>query len=229
MKFYLRLASIGFAICATTSALKADTLIKLTLGETTPDVALTQGGVFGTTDDGNAATAGNQNTAIEYTGSLDFIPDINTNIGSFSLNNLLAVGPAQVFGSLVIQNFTGGIFSLFDPANNLLLSGILTNSALTGVVGPPGTGSVFTTSVIIGPIAGSLAPLIAPNSLSLSLTLTNINGGAGLAVGAAAPILQPFTADSTLEIAGTAVPEPTTFALIALGGIAAIGLRLRRR
>ena len=30
--------------------------------------------MFGTTNDGNAATTGNQNTAIEYTDGLDFIP-----------------------------------------------------------------------------------------------------------------------------------------------------------
>ena len=86
---------IAFALCTVTSASNAATIIKLNLGETGPDVALDQTGMFGTTNDGNAATTGNQNTAIEYTDGLDFIPDISTNIGSFSLNSLLAVGPAQ--------------------------------------------------------------------------------------------------------------------------------------
>lgn len=227
MKFYLRLASVGFAICLAASSLNAGTVIKLNVGETSPDVAFAAG-VFGTTDDGNAGTTGMQNTAIEYTDGLDFIPDINTNIGSFTLGGLAAAGPAQVLGTLVIQNFQGGAFSLFDPANVLLLSGTLSSSVLTGVVGPPGTGSVFTT----GPVnvaGGTLAPLFAPGSLSLSLTLTNINGGAGLAVGSTAPLLQPFTADSTVAIAATVVPEPNTFALFVLGGASAMGLRLRLR
>ena len=95
MRSYLRIAFIGVLVCAATSALQAGTIIKLNLGETTPDVALSQVGQFGTTDDGNAATAGNQNTAIEYTDGLDFIPDINTNIGSFTLGGMQAAGPAQ--------------------------------------------------------------------------------------------------------------------------------------
>jgi len=228
MRSYIRLAIVGFALFAVSSALNAGTVIKLTLGETSPDVSLSQAGVFGTTDDGNAATTGNQNTAIEYTNGLDFIPDIPTNIGSFTLGGLQAIGFAQVIGTLVIQNFQGGSFSLFDPANVLLLSGTLSSSTLTGVVGPPGTGSVFST----GPITvggGSLAPLFAPGSLSLSLTLTNINAGAGLAVGNTAPILQPFTADSTVAIAATVVPEPTTLALVLIGGATAATALARRR
>jgi len=194
MKFYLHLVLIGIVSCVGASSLNAATVIKLNLGETSPDVAFAAG-LFGTTDDGNAATLGLQNTAIEYTDGLDARPDITTNIASFTLSGLQAVGPAQVFGTLVIQNFLNGSFNLFDPANVLLLSGTLTNSALTGVVGPPGTGSVFTT----GPVnvaGGTLAPLFAQGSLSLSLTLTNINGGAGLAVGDST--LLPFSADSTV-------------------------------
>jgi hypothetical protein len=226
MKSYLRLAFIGFVLCVATASLNAGTIIKLNMGETSPDVAFLNG-LFGTTDDGNAVTSGNQNTAIEYTDGLDFIPDINTNIGSFTLGGLQAIGPAQVFGTLAIQNFVNGTFSLFDPANNLLLSGFISNSALTGVVGPPGTGSVFTTGTVVA-TAGSLLPFIVPGTVSLSLTLTNVNGGAGLAVSDLT--LQNFTADSTVAIAATpAVPEPTTFALFAFGGLSAIGFRLRRR
>ncbi len=228
MRPYLRFALIGLAVCATASALQAGTIIKLNLGEVGPDVSFTQAGVFGTIDDGNAATIGNQNTAIEFADGLDDIPDIGTNVGSFTLSGLAAVGPAQVFGTLLIQNFAGGSFNLYDPANVLLLSGTLSASTLTGVVGPPGTGSVFST----GPMTvtgGTLLPRIVPNTLSLSLTLTNVNGGAGLSVGNTAPILQPFTADSTVAMAATVVPEPATFALFAFGGLTAIGLRMRRR
>ncbi len=231
MKNYLRIAFVALALCATTTALNAGTIIKLNLGETGPDVSMVQGGTFGTTNDGNAGTIGDQNTAIEYADGLDFIPDINLNVASFSLTGLQEVGPAGVFGNLVVQNLVGGIFNLYDPANNLLLSGALTNSALTGVLAPgPGTGSVFTTAPITGPLGGALAPFIVPGSLSLSLTLTNVVSQGitpGLVVDGG--VLQ-FTADSTVEIAATTVvPEPTTLGLLAFGGLAALGLRLRRR
>ena len=82
--------------------------------------------------------AGDQLTDIEYTGFLNFIPDVNTNTASFSLNGLNAVGPANVFGSLVVQNYTGGVFSLYDPADNLLLQGPMANTTLSGVLGSSG-------------------------------------------------------------------------------------------
>jgi len=151
MTLKLRMTFVGVALCAllvaSTSVSRAGTIIKLNLGGVGPDVGLNGGGVLSTTDDGVAATTGDQNTAVEFTDFLNPIPDINVNAASFSLNNLVAVGPANVFGSLVIQNFAGGQFSLYDPANVLLLQGPLTNSALTGVIGPPGTGALFTTTL----------------------------------------------------------------------------------
>jgi hypothetical protein len=187
------------------------------------------GGTLATTSDGVGATTGDQNTAVEYTGFLDVpFADINTSIASYSLAGLQAAGLPQVFGTLVIQNFAGGSFSLYDPANNLLLSGSLTNSALTGVAGPPGTGGLFTTAVstVTG---GSLAPYIVPSSLTMSMNLTNINGGNGLSVGGAvAPVLNPFQADASVNISGDQlVPEPTTMLLLltALSGAFAIRRR----
>ena len=108
MKSYLKIALIGFALCTVTSGLNAGTIIKLNLDGTGPDVSLVQRGMFGTTDDGNATTIGNQNTAVEYTDGLDFIPDINTDIASFTLSGLLEAGPALVFGNIVVQNFAVG-------------------------------------------------------------------------------------------------------------------------
>lgn len=67
--------------------------------------------------------SGDQNTAIEYTDGLDFIPDINTDIASFTLGGLQEAGPAIPVGTLAIQNFAGGTFSLYDSTNTLLLSG----------------------------------------------------------------------------------------------------------
>jgi hypothetical protein len=61
---------------------------------------------------------------------------------------------------------------------------------------------------------GTLASKLDPDTLSLSMSLTDINGGAGLSVtNGDEPLLRPFNADVTLNIAG--VPEPAS-ALLAL-------------
>jgi len=209
-------------------AAHAATIIKLNLGEIGPDVGM-NGGILSTINDGNAATTGDQNTDVEFTGFLDPNPDIVPKNASFNLRNLAQVGPPNVFGALVIQNFAGGTFQLFDPANVLLLSGQLNNSALSGVLGPPGTGALFTTtfSQVTG---GTLAPLIAPGSLSLSMNMTNVNGGNGfsVAVVGAGPALNPFLADASVNIAGDpAVPEPGTLMLLLVSS--AIAIRCVRR
>jgi len=217
------------ALCFATSVASAATIIKLNLGSVGPDVQMNAGGTLSTVNDGAAATTGDQNTDIEFTGYLDGpFPDITTTNASFSLNALQAVGPANVFGSLVIQNFTGGVFNLYDTANTLLLQGPLTNSALTGVIGPPGTGALFTTT--LGSVTGgTLASMILPGSFSLSMNLSNVNGGAGFGtlVGAGGPVLAPFMADASANIAGE-VPEPTSILLVLSGAVVAVAARRNR-
>lgn len=212
-------ALLNFAIAA-----QAGTIIKLNLGSVGPDIGMS-GGLLATVDDGNAGTTGNQNTNIEYTDFLDFIPDITTSAASFTLGGLAVSGPANQVGPIVIQNFTGGQFSLYDPSNNLLLTGPLGTSALTGVIGPPGTASLFTTS-LSSATGGTLASQILPGSLSLSISMTNVNGGAGFSTSDG--VLQPFVTDASVLIAGTSsqAPEPSTLVLLAMG---AIGLIARRR
>jgi hypothetical protein len=224
-----RTALVAAAICAafafTATQSHAATIMKLSLGSTA-DVATNPSGVFSTTDDGVAITPGDQQTAIDFNGLLAGIPDVTTPIASVSLNNLTPVGPAAAFGPLAIQSYTGGTFNVYDEANTLLLSAVLNASTLTGTIGAPGTGSVFTTSsaTITG---GVLAPSFDPNSLSLSMDLINVNNGAGFSV--SSNTLQPFTADASLTIAAdpaVGAPEPATLSLALL---AAPALLLRRR
>lgn len=227
----------GLTVCALIFAAtisQAATIIKLNLGGVGPDVGMGPPagqpiGVLSTIDQtGGPPPTGDQFTDIEYTGFLNFIPDLNTNTATFSMNGLNAVGAANVFGTLVIQNFNGGVFSLYDPADTLLLQGPMGNSALTGVLGPPGTGALFTT-VLTTVSGGSLAPLIAPGSVSLSMNMTNVNGGNGFAVAGGGPQLNSFLADAAISISADQIPEPATLVLVGLGSIAAVAFARRRR
>jgi hypothetical protein len=162
---------------------------------------------------------------------LSFYPDILPPIGSFSLNGLTASGFASLFPIispvLVIQDFTGGTFELYDPANTLLLSGTLDDSTLAGPLGPPATGALFTTSFSLV-TGGILSPFIDKDTLTMSMSFTDVNGGAGFSVAAVAPLLNPFTADATLSMAADQVPEPALAALF-LAGAAALIPTIRRR
>jgi hypothetical protein len=233
-KIVIQTLSVCALVCVATTFAQAATIIKLNLGGVGPDVGMgapagQPPGVLSTIDQtGGPPPTGDQFTDIEYTGFLNFIPDLNTNNATFSLNGLNAVGPPNVFGTLVIQNFFGGVFSLYDPADNLLLQGPLTNSALTGVIGPPGTGALFTTT-LGSATGGSLLPFIAPGTVSLSMNMTNVSGGLGFSVGPG-PVLNPFLADASVNIAAdfSGVPEPATMTLIGLGSLAALVIGRRR-
>jgi hypothetical protein len=204
--------------------------MKLNLGGSGPDVSMA-GGILATSNYLDATTAGNQNTAIEYTGFLEPIPDVTTAVASFSLSGVTAVGAPNVT-TLVSQSFTGGTVNLYDPSNTLLLSGTLGSSSLVGTLGPPGTAAFFSTT--FGSVTGgTLAPFIVNNSLSLSINLTNVNGGAGLTVGQGGEILNGFTADSVVNVGGNptdlggGLPEPGTLILAASALFTGVAVRRR--
>jgi hypothetical protein len=225
--FLCALAALAF----TFNASYASTIIKLNLGGVGPDIglgapALLPPGVLGTYNDGNGTTLGDQNTDVDFESFLNFIPDIGGNAGSFTLSGLNEVGPANVIiGNVIGQSFQGGLFQLYDAGNNLLLSGPLTTSAVTGTLGPPGTGGLFTT--VLGAFnGGSLVPYLQQGTVSLSINLGNINGGAGFTIpgGQIAPFLADATGSISADFSG--IPEPAS---IMLTLVASSMLVLRRR
>ena len=230
MSLNLRTVLTSFSLCALlgSSAANGETVLKLSLGNTGPDLAMNAGGVLGTTSDGNAGTTGDQDTAIDYSAFLDSLFADGT--GSFSVAGLLRTGPPNIIGgAVIVQDFDGGSFDLYDTANSLLLHGDLTESTLTGVIGGIGTGSIFTTKV--GNFTGgSLLPALVPNSLNVSMALINVNGGNGFVVSGSPFTLQAFTTDASVNISaegGLGIPEPASIAIALLGamGFSLIGRR----
>jgi hypothetical protein len=213
----------GVAFVVLADVARAGTIIKLNLGgDNSTDIGY-DGNNLSTLDDGGA-NPGNQDTAVDFLDILSPLPDIPSPQASFSLNGLAKSGLASVVNNLVIQNFSGGTLKLYGPgpAFDLLLQGTLGTSALAGPIGAPATGALFTTSfaTVTG---GTLAPALDANFLTLSMSLGNINNGVGLGVADVAPILLPFLADATLNLAdsgpgpGGNGPEPSTIVLAMIG------------
>lgn len=214
------------------SASSAGTIIKLDLGDDNAADVVFDGTQLSAVDDGNGSTTGNQDTEVEFLDFLSGEADISgPPPASFSLSGLTTAGAANVFANvLVIQNFTGGTFNLYDGSNNLLLSGLLDDSTLTGPIGPPATGALFTTT-FASVTGGSLAPQIDSDTITLAMGLSSISSGAGFTVntGGAAPLLNPFTADATLSIAAEPIPEPVTGLLLIVGSLMLAGKSHRNR
>ena len=237
----LRMVFLGFTACAVFWAMNdfaiAGTIIKLSLGAVSPDIEF-DGTTLSTPDDGNVDAPGDQDTAVEFLDVLESVaPDIITAEASFTMNGLTPSGQAFVlFGSSVLQEFTGGTFSLYDVDDStILLSGDLADSALTGPIGFSG-GGLFTTS--FGTFTdGTLKDYLAPDTLVLSMHVTavqTVGGGVGFSansVTGSPPIqvgnLNPFTGDAAISIEG--VPEPAAAALMLAGGMLLAVSSQRRR
>ncbi len=208
-------------------ATATETIIKVPLSDGGFDVAY-DGITFGTLSDGDGLTIGEQNTRVVFTGILEGFSDISDANASFSLSDVSVSAGGSQIGPVIVNETTGGSFNLWDPSNNLLLSGTLGDGAITGS-STQSTGSFFTTafSAFTG---GSLAALLDPNSAALSMALSGIftDGSPGLRL--ADGILSPFSADGTLAITatpGSEVPEPMTGVLL-LGGLM-MGALIRKR
>ena len=245
MKRNLTAALLAVGLCALVGALQptaayAGTILEMSLGAVSPDIQFDGTNLF-TIDDGNNATTEDQDTGVLFLGALDpFFTDILTPPASFSLSGLQPTGPATLFvGSIILQNFTGGTFTLRDDANVILLQGNLGASALSGSY-LNSTGGLFQTS--LGSVTGgTLASYIDPNTVQLSMNFTAIRdtgtNTAGLRVAPLPPagpppftfetVLSPFTADATVNIEATSVPEPAAMVLLLAGS--ALGLAARRR
>jgi hypothetical protein len=230
----VRIVSVSVALCTVVGMLGtsayAGTIIKLSLGSDIEDDIEFDGTTLSTVDDLVGATNGDQNTAVTYTDFLDALADIPLNVASFSLNGLTKTGFATlIMDVLVVQNFTGGTIQLYDDSDVLLLEGTLANSTLSGPLGPPATGALFTTT--FGVVTdGTLQPFIDDGTLALSMTLTDINGGVGFSVTPSLPLAGPYTlnsfrSDATVAIVAEPVPEPAAAVLFLLGAALAIGRR----
>jgi hypothetical protein len=228
----------GAALLMLADVAHAGTILKLNLGgDSSADINF-DGSNLSTLDDANAGginNPGDQDTAVDFLDILSPLTDLPSPQASFNLHGLTAAGPATTTNGIVIQNFVGGTFQLYGPGPSfdLLLQGVLTNSALAGSQGPPGTAALFTTG-IASVTGGIYAPVLDPNNLTLSMAMTNVNGGSGLHVGGdVAQFLLPFSADATLNIADTGPgikgPEPTSFVLALIGGACAAVWSRRRR
>jgi len=223
------IAAVALVGVAWNSA-RSETIIKLGLGnDAAADIDFDGTNLKTIADNDVPPTTGDQNTRIDFLGFLDGEPDVNTPTASFTLKDVAASGLPTVLGGVVFfQDFTGGEMFLYDPSNVLLLSGTLDDSVLSGSIGPPGTGALFTTT--FGSVTGgTLAQQIDLSSLSLSVSLTGVNNGQGFSLNLQTEALNRFTADVTLNIAALPVPEPPSSPLALLGGVLMVAWTLNCR
>jgi hypothetical protein len=227
LRVFVCTGALLFAL-AVPALTQAETILKLNLGaDSTADIEF-DGTDLSTISDGIGATTGDQNTTVDFLGFLGVVVPNPMSDASFTLSDVAVSGPATVLGgSIVSQSFLGGDFFLYDDLNALLLSGTLDESELFGPLGGSATGALFTTT--LGSVSGgSLAGLIDLNSISLSISMTAINGSTGFSVTGDA--LDSFSTDVTLNIAAQPreIPEPAAATLGLVGGLL-LSFAFRRR
>jgi hypothetical protein len=218
---------VSAVLLASVSSAKADTIVKFGLGQTGSDIIF-QNGVFGTRDQGDASTVGDQNSGIEFTG---FLNSMLTNIitgASVTISDVVSTGLATDSGGIgvIVQQTFGGLISIWDESNDLLLSGVLGAGSFAGANGVP-TGSFFNTEVMTYN-GGSLLSFVAPSPGSISLSMTSILSAGNQTGFHINPdgTLASFTANGNGLLTGEAIPEPATVMLI-LSGL--VGGAIKRR
>ena len=225
----------------------AGPILKLDLAKTPapdsgPDILYT-GAVLATPPDGNNVTTGLQDTAIVFG---DFLsPLFAARAGSYSLQNMITNGPAVTLavpgGISVFQPMKNGNFKVYDNILNALLLDVdLTNSStlLTGSLTSPTGGLITVTNAKA--VGGALLGYLDPNSISFSISLSNILSDDGTGTGGTvnhlrldgSNVLQSFQASATKEIAANpnplGSPEPSSAVLLALGSLCGAIIRRRR-
>ena len=220
---YAALAAMILILLGAASTLSAApiTVINLNLGGN-GDVALV-GGVFGTVNDGDASTTGQQDTSILNTG---FLSAMGSTTGSFTLSGVNVSGLPALIGGIVTQQTTGGDFFLYGSNNSLLLSAHIDSGEIFGSTSGS-TGTFFNMTSISFTGGSLLSVLTSPGAISLSMTGVNSGGTPGLALQNQS--LQNFGADATIRVdASSSAPEPSSAALLAGGLIAGILMRKRK-
>ncbi|MCA9217887.1 MAG: PEP-CTERM sorting domain-containing protein [Planctomycetales bacterium] len=224
-------ASVAAMLVAFQQA-NAETIIKLGLStDSLADIELISG-ELSTVDDGLGATAGDQNTEVTFLNSVlsaaGSQPFGGNNL-SFTMGGVNLAGSPAMIGNSILQETTGGSFALYDTNNELLLSATLGDGILSGPVGGTATGGFLTTE--FGAFTGgSILTAYDLNLIdsSLSISLTDVNGGDGLSLTNDGQVAD-FTADATANIgASVAAPEPSSLSLFGLALLCMAGIVRRR-
>lgn len=227
---FLALASLATSLLS--SSAFADTIIKFDLGSTGADVEYVDG-VFGTFNDGDASTPGEQNSDIDFSGFLNAsLADILSG-ASVTISNVLASAEVSVLGTIISQSTNGGSINLWSHTGALLLTGALADGNISGSINGD-TGSFFNTTVMTY-TGGSLLSYVSPTPAGLSIALSGILSGTdiGMTVSYNSNTnqfeLDSFKADASGLLTGSpanAIPEPASMILL---GSAVIGGAISRR
>lgn len=210
---------------AVTAPIQGGTIIKLGFStDSLPDIELADG-MLSTADDLIGATTGDQATEVTFLGALAGQGAIEGDNASFTLEGVQLVNTPTIFGTTILHATEGGTFSLYDPSNVLLLAGTLGDGTLSGPIGGTATGGFLTTEFGEFTDGTLLSVLEETTSLrsSFSISLTDVNGGGGFATRDNGELAE-FQADATANIGAQEVPEPTTWALLCLGILAALAI-----
>jgi len=145
---------------------------------------------------------------------------------SLNLNSVAATAAATTIGpvTLISQEYTG-TFSITQNSNGSgtnYLSGTVDLFA-AGIAG----GASLSMQSILNPVfTSSVIPLV-PGPTSANFSLTGIATPPGLSLSGGT--IAPFTSSVTGTFSGHAVPEPSSMALLGIGGVGWFVRGLRRR